>query len=115
MALCSVWSEIGMILDLYLMPKYLDSNTLVRIAQVGEKGWTHALTANAELSAEGIKVLNVYPGCTITSFRENALATPEIRQRDVGAQMPNGDTAEFVAEKILLAVQTEAIEQYMDR
>jgi NAD(P)-dependent dehydrogenase (short-subunit alcohol dehydrogenase family) len=73
-------------------------------------------TARVELAADNIRVVTVYPRLTATDFGKNSLGDRGLRQGQragaAGGQVP--DSAELVAEKILVAAQTEPAEQYMD-
>jgi short-subunit dehydrogenase len=73
-------------------------------------------TARGELAADHIRVVNVYPRMTATNFGKNALGSRELRVQQLStvlkAMVP--DTAEFVAGKILEAVQNEPDEQFMN-
>lgn len=73
-------------------------------------------TARAELAADNIRVITVYPRMTATGFAQNALGSRELRhqQRSSASAAMRPDTPEFVAGKILEAVQKEPAEQYMD-
>ena len=73
-------------------------------------------TARGELAADHIRVITVYPKLTATDFGKNSLGDRSLRQGQragaTGGQVP--DSAELVAEKILVAAQTEPAEQYID-
>ena len=71
-----------------------------------------SLTARQELADENIRVGLVYPGVTATDFHTNLANGPCDTQNRPGV-MP-ADSAEYVAEKILEAIQTEAAEVYAD-
>ena len=72
-------------------------------------------TAGHELADGGIKVCTVFPRITATDFGKNSRGNPEMRQRQRAAAGPVPvDTAEYVAGRILQAIQTEAAEQYME-
>ncbi len=71
-----------------------------------------SLTARQELAADNIHVGLVYPGITATDFHTNLANGPRNNQTRPGV-MP-ADSAEYVAEKILEAIQTEAAEVYAD-
>ncbi len=73
-------------------------------------------TARYELAGDNIKVCTVFPRLTATDFGKNSLGNPELRsrQRSGGGDPVTVDTADFVAGKILQAIQTEAAEQYME-
>ena len=76
-----------------------------------------SLTARQELASDNIRVGLVHPGITATEFHTN-LANAQ----NPGTQWNNNrrpsnmqpDTPEYVAEKILEAIQTEAAETYAD-
>jgi NAD(P)-dependent dehydrogenase (short-subunit alcohol dehydrogenase family) len=74
-------------------------------------------TARYELERYGIKVCTVFPRMTSTDFGRNSIGSRETRQqqRTTAAATSTVDSPDLVAEKILLAVQTETAEQYMDR
>jgi NADP-dependent 3-hydroxy acid dehydrogenase YdfG len=70
-------------------------------------------TARVELEDDHISVITVYPRMTATDFGRNSLGNRDVRrQQRQGAPTP--DSAEYVAERILLAVKHEPAEQYMD-
>jgi short-subunit dehydrogenase len=76
-------------------------------------------TARVELAAENIRVLTVYPRMTSTDFRKNTLGsvTSTLGLEQFRAQRTEKisvDSPEYVAGKILEAVQREHAEQYMD-
>lgn len=71
-----------------------------------------SLTARQELAADNISVGLVYPGITATGFNDNLASGRQPDRRQSGA-MPV-DSAEYVAEKILEAVETQAAEVYAD-
>jgi NADP-dependent 3-hydroxy acid dehydrogenase YdfG len=71
-----------------------------------------SLTARQELASANIRVGLVYPGITATEFHRNLANGPQNNERPRGI-MPV-DTPEYVAEKILAAVQTEVAEVYAD-
>lgn len=77
-----------------------------------------SLTARAELASENIRVGIMLPGMTATDFGKNAVGS---RPAGMGAQapgssaapapnMPQVETAEMVAEKIMEAIKTESAE-----
>ena len=73
-------------------------------------------TARVELAPDNIRVVTVFPRMTATDFGRNSLGDQHTRRQQrapVGAPPPV-DTAEYVAQRILLAAQTEPREQYMD-
>jgi short-subunit dehydrogenase len=73
-------------------------------------------TARFELEKDNIKVLTVFPRMTSTEFGKNSLGNQQVRQQQ---RAPHGsvpiDSADHVASRILLAIETEAFEQYMDK
>jgi short-subunit dehydrogenase len=76
-------------------------------------------TARVELEADNIRVLTVYPRMTSTDFRKNTLGSvtstlglEQYRSQRAG-KIPV-DSPEFVAGKILEAVEREHAEQYME-
>ena len=71
-----------------------------------------SLIARYELADDNIRVGLVYPGMTATDFHANLANGPRKTQNRPGA-MPI-DSPEYVAEKILEAIQTEAAEVYAD-
>ncbi len=71
-----------------------------------------SLTARYELADANIRVGLVYPGMTATDFHTNLANGPRQTQNRPGA-MPI-DSPEYVAEKILEAISTEAAEVYAD-
>ena len=70
-------------------------------------------TARAELAPENIRVITVYPRLTATDFGKNSLGTQALRERQRAPSDMTADSAEFVAEKILLAALHEPAEQFM--
>jgi short-subunit dehydrogenase len=72
-------------------------------------------TARGELAPENIRVITVFPRSTSTRFGENAIGDRNAtRPRRSGTQAIVIDPPEYVAEKILDAMQSEVPEQYMD-
>jgi NADP-dependent 3-hydroxy acid dehydrogenase YdfG len=73
-------------------------------------------TARIELAPENIRVLLVYPRMTATDFGKNSLGSRQTRQRQRsgGSGEMVIDPPEYVAEKILQAVQQEIPVQFMD-
>jgi short-subunit dehydrogenase len=67
------------------------------------------LTARNELAETGIKVGMVLPTITYTDFGKNAMKGEVPYNRD-HSHMPEGDTPEIVALRILEAVETGAAE-----
>lgn len=74
-----------------------------------------SLTAHAELAKENITVSVVYPYITESGFYKNALtAAGKARGHiQVHGNMPPADTSEYVAEKILAAIESGAAEIYV--
>ncbi len=74
-----------------------------------------SLTARNELAADNIRVVLFHPGRTSTDFGKNALVEENMRNwRPGGNQsMPEPDSAEAVAHKILEAAITEPAEMGM--
>jgi short-subunit dehydrogenase len=77
-----------------------------------------SLTARKELAADHIAVGVVYPRLTATDFARNAIgvaaARPAPPHDSAGrAGMPSVDTAEMVAERILVAIVSEQAETFM--
>ncbi len=73
-------------------------------------------TARTELAEENIRVITVYPRMTRTEFGANALGDQALRRHQRSANRPEitVDTPEYVADKILAAVQNEPAEQFME-
>jgi short-subunit dehydrogenase len=73
-------------------------------------------TGRAELAAENIRVLTVYPRMTATDFGIHSLGNRAVRhqQRTGAVARIVVDSPEHVAEKILEAAEKEPAEQYMD-
>jgi short-subunit dehydrogenase len=74
-------------------------------------------TARVELAPDNIRVITIYPRMTATDFGRNSLGNQQMRhQQRSAAPRPDMviDSAEYVAEKILLAAQKEPAEQFMD-
>jgi short-subunit dehydrogenase len=71
-------------------------------------------TARAELEADNIRVITVFPRMTATAFGKNSLGNREMRSRQRSGGPMTVDSAEFVAEKIVEAAQKEPAEQYME-
>ncbi len=74
-------------------------------------------TARAELAPDHIRVITVYPRVTATDFGRNSLGNRQVRQHQRAGRpgMPDPDSPELVAAKILEAAQNEPPEQYMDK
>ncbi len=77
---------------------------------------TLSATARGELAADNIRVITVYPRMTATDFGRNSIGNRQMRQQQRGTPRPDVviDTAEYVASKILEAIQKEPPEQFMD-
>ncbi len=74
-------------------------------------------TARVELASENIRVITFFPRTTSTDFGKHALGDTQLRQRQRAHAESSGrpvDTPEQVASRILLAVQTEPEEMYME-
>jgi short-subunit dehydrogenase len=73
-------------------------------------------TARGELAPDNIRVITVYPRMTATDFGRNSLGNRQMRQQQRGNAAPSMviDSPEYVAGKILEAIQKEPAEQYMD-
>ncbi len=74
-------------------------------------------TARGELAPDNIRVITVYPRTTATNFGRNSLGNQQMRQqqrRNAAASGMVVDTPEYVAGKILEAMQKEPVEQFMD-
>jgi short-subunit dehydrogenase len=71
-----------------------------------------SMVARAELEPEHIGVSLVYPWITATGFQANALSVNTVTSERI--QAARGDSAEYVAELIAQAVQSEAAEVYAD-
>jgi len=61
-------------------------------------------------------VITVYPRMTSTDFGRNSIGNRQVREQQRGNVRPEVviDTPEYVAEKILEAIQREPTEQFMD-
>jgi short-subunit dehydrogenase len=73
-------------------------------------------TARGELAPDNIRVITIYPRMTATDFGRNSLGNRPMREQQRGSAAPGIiiDSAEYVAEKILEAIQKEPAEQFMD-
>ena len=71
-------------------------------------------TARGELSEENIRVITVLPRITATDFGAHSLGNRDLRRQQRQSPATPTDSPEFVAERILLAVQNEVPEQLMD-
>ncbi len=74
-----------------------------------------SLTARAELEKENIIVSVVHPGLTETDFGKNAIKSDETAKTMSSRSregMPKPDSAEYVAERILSAIETGKAETY---
>jgi short-subunit dehydrogenase len=75
-----------------------------------------SLTAREELRDDNIKVGVVYPYITLTNFEKNTLKEGKQEEEDWSSDDPNfkpPDTAEYVAEKILEGIKSEAAEIFV--
>ncbi len=73
------------------------------------------LTARAELQKDNIIVSLVHPTLTLTDFGKNAVKSDVVAQGMESRNRPNmptADTAEYIAERILLTLQTGKAEMY---
>lgn len=76
---------------------------------------TISLTARAELEKDNIIVSVVHPGLTDTDFGKNALKSDAVAKTMSSRNregMPKPDSAEHVAKRILLAIETGNAEIY---
>lgn len=73
-------------------------------------------TARGELAADNIRVITVYPRMTATDFGRNSLGNRQMRQQQRAHAAPEVvvDSPEYVAGKILEAIQKEPAEQFVD-
>ncbi|GCE09312.1 SDR family NAD(P)-dependent oxidoreductase [Dictyobacter aurantiacus] len=72
-------------------------------------------TAREELASENIRITTMFPHVTATNFGKNSMATPKTNHLRPQLNVPEPDSAEAVAQKILDAARHEPHEQYMDR
>src|ERR1035437_2476061 len=76
-----------------------------------------SLTAREELKDDKINVGVVYPYITLTDFEKNTLKAKVQEEEEEwnpeGSGLRPGDTAEYVAEKILEAIESEEAEIYV--
>lgn len=63
-----------------------------------------SLTAREELKNDGISVSIVYPFITSTNFYKNIMGNPREQIMPANSSMPEADSAEFVAERILQVI-----------
>ncbi len=70
-----------------------------------------SLTAREELKKDKIIVNVIYPYITYTDFEKNTIKEEE-HEWPAGGNMPKGDTAEYIAEKILAGIGSEEAEIY---
>jgi len=72
-------------------------------------------TARVELEKDNIRVITVYPRTTATDFGKNSLGDLQLRQRQRSAATASHpvDSADYVAGKIMQAIETEPAEQFM--
>ncbi len=73
-----------------------------------------SLTAREELKDDKINVSVIYPYITKTDFEKNTLKenSPNDNEEEFESFMPEGDTAEYVAEKIVEAIEKEKAEVF---
>jgi short-subunit dehydrogenase len=74
-----------------------------------------SLTAREELKDDSIKVSVVYPYITLTDFEKNTIKEGEQKEEDWSSDDPDfkpPDAAEYVAEKILEAIETGKAEVF---
>lgn len=72
------------------------------------------MTARKELAEYGITVSLVYPGLTATDFRRNALKSKvDFKPLSSYYQMPEADSPELVAERILKIIETGEAEELL--
>jgi NADP-dependent 3-hydroxy acid dehydrogenase YdfG len=75
-------------------------------------------TARIELAPDHIRVITIYPRMTATEFGRNSRGNQAMRQEQRAArpsgQMPPMDSADYVARRILQAVENEVEEQFME-
>ena len=72
-----------------------------------------SLTAREELKNDNIAVSVVYPYITLTDFEKNTItASPSNQGEEEGTGSFKADTAEYVAQKILEAIETGAAEVF---
>ena len=74
-----------------------------------------SLTARAELEKDNIRICVMHPGMTATNFGKNSIksdAVAQTLQSRTREGMPPPDSAEYVAGRILLAIETETAETY---
>jgi short-subunit dehydrogenase len=72
-----------------------------------------SLTAREELKGQNISVSVVYPYITLTDFEKNTIKEPAEEPEYSGDyQPPEPDSAEFIAQKIVDCIKTQAAEVY---
>ena len=73
-----------------------------------------SLTAEEELNKDNIKVSVVYPYITLTDFEKNTIkdGIEEEEWENDDSDLRPGDSAEYIAEKILEAIKTEEAQVY---
>jgi short-subunit dehydrogenase len=107
----------GMILNISSMTSKMNIPGLAGYASTKAALNLITQTARVELASENIRVITVLPRTTETNFGKNALGDQQMRQRQRSAVAEHRivvDSPEYVAERILLAIQEEPAEQYMD-
>lgn len=65
-----------------------------------------SLTAKEELNRDNIKVSVVYPYITKTDFEKNTLRESGTSEEFNDSNLPQGDSPEYVAERILEAIES---------
>ncbi len=65
-----------------------------------------SLTARKELEKDNIAVSVVYPYITMTDFEKNTIREADDGRLEEDGAPPSGDTAEYVAQKILEAIES---------
>lgn len=71
-----------------------------------------SLTAREELKKDNIVVSVVYPYVTLTDFEKNTIKDPSLRDEteQTSTERPPPDTAEFIAQKIIVGVESQEAE-----
>jgi len=69
-----------------------------------------SLTARVELEKEGITVNVMHPGLTATEFGKNSIKAEGMEQGYSREGMPTPDSAEYIAERILFAIESKRAE-----
>ncbi len=71
-----------------------------------------SLTANEELKNHNIKVSVVYPTITDTNFLQNSIKEQNINLSNRNSQIPEIDSAEYVANKVLESITNGELEVF---